>query len=59
MPDREKHPTDEQQAARALSRWENEGGAKRRRPNHAARAPGGGVRLAKRSPPAFHKAEQR
>ena len=28
MPNREKHPTDEQQKAKALSRWENEGGAK-------------------------------
>jgi hypothetical protein len=28
MPDREKRPTDEQQKANALSRWENEGGAK-------------------------------
>jgi hypothetical protein len=32
MPNSEKRPTDEQQKAKALSRWENEGGAKAMRP---------------------------
>ena len=31
MPKREKHPTDDQQKAKALSRWENEGGAEAKR----------------------------
>lgn len=42
MPNREKHPTDEQQKAKALSRWENEGGAKAkstRRPRSLNAAP--------------------
>jgi hypothetical protein len=31
MPKRKTHPTDDQQKAKALSRWENEGGAKAKR----------------------------
>jgi hypothetical protein len=40
MPDREKRPTDEQQKAKALSRWENEGGAKAKKTKPRGPSPG-------------------
>jgi hypothetical protein len=48
MPNREKHATDEQQKAKALSRWENEGGAKAKKAKYPRSLnPVRGVRRAK------------
>jgi hypothetical protein len=52
MPKREKRPTDEQQKAKALSRWENEGGAKaketkRRGPNAIVDRDGGSTNVSR------------
>jgi len=43
-----KPPTDEELKARSLSRWENEGGAKRAMPQHQRVAPASLLGLAKR-----------